>query len=104
MVRRSILPLAILALCAVAGCGGGGDKTFDVASIGITFKHPATFKPITNLKFGQTAGAKPTARAGVALDDVNAIIVSRYDLKVTITKDTMPIAIRSSTYQGHGPR
>ena len=89
MVRRSILLLAGLALFAVAGCGGGGDKTFDVATIGITFKYPAKFKPITNVKFGQTAGAKPAARAGVALDNVSAIIVSRYDLKVTITRDNV---------------
>src|SRR4051812_12203484 len=88
-MRRSILLLAGLALFAVAGCGGGGDKTFDVANIGITFKHPAKFKPITKVKFGQQAGAKPAARAGVALDDVNAIIVSRYDLKVTIDQDNI---------------
>lgn len=89
MLRRSLLLLAALAFLTVAGCGGGGDKTFDVASIGITFEHPAKFKPITNVKFGQQAGAKPTARAGVALDDVNAIIVSRYALTVTIDQSNI---------------
>ncbi len=92
MLRRSVLLLAALAFLTVAGCGGGGggdDKTFDVASIGITFKHPAKFKPITNVKFAQQAGAKPTARAGVALDDVNAIIVSRYALNVTIDQNNI---------------
>ena len=89
MKRRSALLLASLALFAVAGCGGGGEKTFDVAEIGITFKYSSSFKPITNVSFGQSAGAKPAARAGVAIDKVNAIIVSRYNLRVTITKDNV---------------
>src|SRR2546421_4436205 len=88
-MRRRALLLASLALFAVAGCGGGGDKTFDVAGIGITFKYPSSFKPITTVSFGQSAGAKPATRAGIAIDNVNAIIVSRYDLRVKITKDTL---------------
>ena len=82
--------LAALVLgIGVAGCGGGGEKTFDVEEIGVTFHHPAKFKPLTNVTFGQTAGAKPAARAGVALDRVNAIIVSRYDLRIAIEKGTL---------------
>jgi hypothetical protein len=93
VIRRTALLLAGLALFAVAGCGGdggdGSDKTFDVEGIGVTFEYPAPFKPIRNVTFGQSAGAKPTARAGVSLDRVNAIIVSRYDLRATITKDNV---------------
>jgi hypothetical protein len=89
MVRRRGLCLAGLvaaAALAAAGCGGGGDKTFDVDQIGVTFKYSPKFHPIENINFGQSAGAKAAAQAGVALDKVNAIIVSRYDLKVTIDK------------------
>ncbi len=89
MVRRGALLLAGLFVFTVAGCGGGGDKTFDNSKIGITFKYPSSFKPINEISFGQSAGAKPAARAGVALDKVNAIIVSRYDLKVTINSDNL---------------
>jgi hypothetical protein len=88
-MRRSVLLLAGLAVLAVSGCGGGGEKTFDNAGIGVTFKYSSSFHPIEHISFGQKAGADAKARAGVALDKVNAIIVSRYDLKVTITKDTI---------------
>jgi hypothetical protein len=73
----------------VAGCGGRSEKTFDVAGIGITFKYSSSLEPIKHVNFGQSAGAKPAARAGVAIDKVNAIIVSRYDLRVKITKDNI---------------
>jgi hypothetical protein len=93
VIRPTALLLAGVALIAVAGCGGGGggsgDKRFDAEGIGVTFEHPASFKRIRNINFGQSAGAKPAARGGVSLDRVNAIIVSRYDLRATITKDNL---------------
>ena len=94
MVRSSPLlaGLALSAALAVAGCGGGGgsgDKTFDNENIGITFKYSPRFHPITEIDFGHTAGAKAAAQSGVALDKVNALIVSRYDLNVNIDKDNL---------------
>ena len=93
MGRRSTLFLAGLSLAAalaVAGCGGGGgDKTFDNKNIGITFKYSPSFHPITNINFGQSAGAKAAAQSGVAIDKVNALIISRYDLAVNINKDNL---------------
>ena len=93
MVRRSrplLAGLALSAALAVAGCGGdGGDKTFDNENIGITFKYSPRFHPITEIDFGHTAGAKAAAQSGVALDKVNALIVSRYDLNVKIDKDNL---------------
>ncbi len=90
-MRRVALLLGVVALAAgTAGCGeGGGEKTFDADGIGVTFKYPSDFKPIKNISFGQSAGANAAARAGVSVDAVNAIIVSRYDLKVAITKDNL---------------
>jgi hypothetical protein len=93
MVRRSTPLLAALVLAtALAGCGGGsgGDKTFDNENIGITFKYSPRFHPITDINFGQTAGANAAAQSGVALDMVNALIVSRYDLNVNIDKANLP--------------
>ena len=94
MVRSTPLlaGLALSAALAVAGCGGGGgsgDKTFDNENIGITFKYSPRFHPITEIDFGHTAGAKAAAQSGVALDKVNALIVSRYDLNVNIDKDNL---------------
>lgn len=94
MVRRStplLAGLALSAALAVAGCGGGGgdDKTFDNENIGITFKYSPRFHPITEIDFGHTAGAQAAAQSGVALDKVNALIISRYDLNVKIDKDNL---------------
>jgi hypothetical protein len=95
MVQRRALALAGLALAGlalplVAGCGGGGgDKTFDADGIDITFKYPSKFHRIQNVTFSRSAGAKAAARAGIALDKVNAIIVSRYNLRATITSATL---------------
>jgi hypothetical protein len=92
-MRRSVLLLTgaalVLGTAACGGSGGGGDQTFDADGIGVTFTYPSGFKPITNISFGQSAGADAAARAGVSVDSVNAIIVSRYDLKVAIDKDNL---------------
>jgi hypothetical protein len=77
-------------LLGTAACGGGGtDKKFEADGIGVTFTYPSKFKPSSNISFGESAGANAATRAGVALDVDNAIIVSRYDLKATITKDNL---------------
>ena len=92
-MRRSVLLLTgaalVLGTAACGGSGGGGDQTFDADGIGVTFKYPSDFKPIKSISFGQSAGADAAARAGVSVDSVNAIIVSRYELKVPITKDNL---------------
>lgn len=90
MRRAAFIVLGVVALAAlVAGCGGGGDKSFDEQGIGITFKYPSKFKETTNVKFGQSAGAPAAARAAVMLNPNNIITVSRYDLNVAITKDNL---------------
>jgi hypothetical protein len=90
VARWSALPAAVVALLLVAGCGGGSDdKTFDLEGIGITFKYPSTFTPLTNVTVRNSAGAAAAARAAVELDNVNLIVVERYDLKVTITHDNL---------------
>lgn len=90
MRRTALLLVGVLALVfGATACGGGGDKTFNANGIGVTFKYPSSFKPIKNFTFAQSAGAKARARGGVSVDSANAIIVSRYDLKVAITKDNL---------------
>jgi hypothetical protein len=91
-MRRTALVLVGVAalLLGTAACGGGGDKTFKADGIGITFTYPSSFKPATQISFARSAGANAAARAGVALDKNNVIIVSRYDLKLAITAANLP--------------
>ena len=85
MPRASLLlpGLVALVLCGSA-FGAVGDRTFDAADIWITFKYPPSFKPIGKITFQKSAGSQAVARGAVALDKVNLIIVSRYDLRTTI--------------------
>jgi hypothetical protein len=96
MRRRVLLLLGVAGLLlGVTACGGGStgggrpDETFKAKGFGITFRYPAAFKPIASVTFAQSAGAEAVARAGVALDVDNAITVSRYALRASITKDNL---------------
>jgi hypothetical protein len=89
-VAHSCVVLGVAALVlGTASCGGSGDRQFEAGGIGLTFAYPSEFKPITSISFGRSAGAEAAARAGVALDRDNAIIVSRYDLRATITRENL---------------
>lgn len=93
MLRRSIVLLALAVVpLAAAGCGGGSGSSglFDVLNIDVTFEYDAeTFDISTTFSFANQSGATPAARAGLALDQDNAIIVSRYDLNLSVTKDNL---------------
>jgi hypothetical protein len=70
---------------ALPAYAGRGDKTFEADGIGITFKYPSSFKPAKTVTVHKSAGSKAVARGAVALDKLNLITVSRYDLRVAIT-------------------
>jgi hypothetical protein len=91
MRRASLLLVGLVALLLVSAAdAAGADKTFDVDGIGITFKYPASFKPIKRITFQKSAGSQAVARGAVALDKVNLIIVSRYNLRIAITPANLP--------------
>lgn len=77
--------LVVVLLLGVPAFAAGGQKTFEAKGIGITFKYPEPFKQIAAVTFQKSAGSKAVARGAVALDKVNLIIVSRYNLRVAIT-------------------
>ena len=95
MLRRAVLvaAIAVVPFTAAAcggGGGGGGSGLFDVANIAVMFDYDADLFDIsTTFSFATQSGAPPAARAGVALDANNAIIVSRYDLRITVTKENL---------------
>lgn len=88
MRRGAPVLVCALALAAVAGCGGG-DKSFHQNGIGITFRYPSAFDQTSRVSFGESAGASAVARGAIALDRTNIITVSRYALKVPITKESL---------------
>ena len=90
--RLALLVLVLGAPLVAAGCGGGGSSTgvFDVAGFGVTFEYPLKqFDIGFDLEFGSETGGNPAAQAGLVLDKDNAIILLRYDLNVSITKDNL---------------
>ena len=85
MRRATLILLAAALVFGTAAHAGGGDKSLDVDGIGITFDYPSSFKKVGSITFQKSAGSKAAARGAVALDKVNLIIVSRYNLRVAIT-------------------
>lgn len=89
-VLRRLGLLTLLAALAAAGCGGGGGGNvghFDIANIGVTFEYALdTFDISSQIKFQSTAGAEPQARAAIVLDNDNAITLSKYALRISVSK------------------
>ncbi len=75
------------ALLAVAwgGSASGGSKTFDEKGFAITFKYPSSFETATSITFAKRAGGAAVDRKGMGLDAYNLIIVSRFQLRVSVT-------------------
>jgi hypothetical protein len=89
-MRRLTLPLlGAIALLLGTAANADSEKTFDADGIGITFKYPSSFKPIRKITFQKSAGSSAAARGAVALDSVNLIIVSRYNLRLAITSTNL---------------
>ncbi len=96
-MRYGVVLIGVLFATIVAGCGGGGgssslgdgsgagNATFQRQGFDITFSYPATLKEADDLKFGSTAGAQDSARAGVGINKANVILVNRYDLRRPVT-------------------
>ena len=87
---RRVLLLSGLVLLLSTAAYAAGDRSFAVRGIGITFKYSSDFKLVRKLSFQKSAGAQAAARGAVALDDVNLIIVSRYDLRASVTAAKLP--------------
>jgi hypothetical protein len=85
MRRATALLLGVALMLLGSAADAASDKTFAVNGIGITFEYPADFKLVRSLTFQKRAGSSAAARGAVALDNVNLIIVSRYNLRVAVT-------------------
>jgi hypothetical protein len=80
--RAAPLPIgALLVAALLAGCGGGGDKTFKTASAGFSFKYPSSFDDLGSAPGRQIQGRPPVYTHAVGMDTVNFIIASRYVLR-----------------------
>jgi hypothetical protein len=89
-LRNGVIVIGLL-VAGATGCGGGdsGSSTpvgrFEQQGFEITFRYPQGFRAADDLIFGTRAGAADTARAGVGIDRQNVILVSRYDLRRSVT-------------------
>ncbi len=89
--------MAALGLVAIS-CQSSGDGDADVEvkekvfaddGFGITFRYPGVLEPGTLTEMDVSGGGEPTARAVLRLDEDNGILLSRYDLDVSVTKDNL---------------
>ncbi len=100
-MRNGVVLIGTLAAAAaLAGCGGSaqssdtGSGRFDHHGFEITFSYPESLKPVDDLILGTTSGPSDTARAGIGIDRQNVILVTRYDLRRSVT-DTNVDAVRT---------
>jgi hypothetical protein len=87
-LRRAMpVALAISALAAASGCGGGDDGAARFAEDGfsISFEHPSSFDEIEDVSIASTAGAASERTTARGLDEQNLILVSRYDLDTAVS-------------------
>lgn len=90
MRRALVILLGIAALTlGASACGNGGGGRYEETGLDITFKIPGGFHVAHDLRISKSAGAGPADRAAVGIDQDNLIIVSRYNLKATITATTL---------------
>lgn len=86
---------AVAAAIGFAGCGGSGESSdttsgrFEQHGFEITFRYPQSLKDADDFSLGTTAGASDTARAGVGIDRDNMILVTRYELRLPVTKSNV---------------
>jgi hypothetical protein len=90
-MRRTVLFVlgALVLAVGAAGCFGGGSSRYEESGLDITFKVPGGFHIAHDIQVARTAGAQPADQAAVAIDTDNLIIVSRYNLSISVTASNL---------------
>lgn len=81
-----VVVVAALAATAAALAVPAGSRTFAEKGFEVTFRYPASFQLAKSVTLDKKTGASAAARRALALDAVNAIIVTRFNLRVAITR------------------
>jgi hypothetical protein len=85
-VRTLVATLTALAVAGAALAAPTASRTFAEKGFEITFKYPDSFHLAKSVTLDKKAGASAVARRAVALDRDNALIVSRFALRIAITR------------------
>ena len=78
-MRRVLGVVALVVL--LAGCGGGGERTFSASEARFTFAYPRSFVDLGATLGAQIQGRPPAFSRTVGTDQVNFIVASRYVIR-----------------------
>lgn len=86
----TVVGICILATAAACGGeGGNGVETFDEDGFAIVFEHPSSLDEIEDVTIASTAGAASKDTSARGLDERNLILVSRYDLRISVGESNL---------------
>ncbi|MGI8593420.1 MAG: hypothetical protein ACR2ML_03470 [Solirubrobacteraceae bacterium] len=94
-MRRLTVAFALLALTVVAGCESTSTEkeepaTFKPTSdLPMTFTYPGNLKRPESSEFSVKEGSESKADVVLAIDEKNAVVVSRYDIGVAIDRGNL---------------
>ena len=86
MVRRLAPALLLLAVLALAACGGSGTATFDDKGAPFTFEYPKDLNRVYANTGREIQGVPPKYKVALGTDETNVVVVAQYRLAKDVSK------------------